>query len=110
MSGFLFYILVFNCYINLYANVHACFQPTVLNCGHMFCKSCINEWKSKKKICPMCRTKITGCVQVFNLDTIIEKNVALMSSESRLQREKTIEMRTKGQYTFILLEQFRVGT
>uniref|UniRef100_A0A1B6HXC4 E3 ubiquitin-protein ligase CHFR n=1 Tax=Homalodisca liturata TaxID=320908 RepID=A0A1B6HXC4_9HEMI len=76
-------------------------EPTVLNCGHMFCKTCIDEWKTKKKICPMCRAKIVTSVRIFTVDTIIEKNVALLSAEARSRRETLILQRQKGNQTSV---------
>uniref|UniRef100_A0A1B6EI08 E3 ubiquitin-protein ligase CHFR n=2 Tax=Cuerna arida TaxID=1464854 RepID=A0A1B6EI08_9HEMI len=76
-------------------------EPTVLNCGHMFCKTCIDEWKTKKKICPMCRAKIVTSVRIFTVDTIIEKNVALLSAEARSRRESLILQRQKGNQTSV---------
>lgn len=28
-------------------------------CGHIFCKSCIEEWYKRNSTCPLCRKKIT---------------------------------------------------
>ena len=34
------------------------------NCGHNFCKSCIEKWMENKNSCPMCRNKITKIVNL----------------------------------------------
>ena len=37
------------------------------NCGHNFCKSCIEKWTENEKSCPMCRKYITN---IYNLTKI----------------------------------------
>ena len=32
-------------------------HPAYLICGHEYCASCIKEWYSKNRSCPMCRAK-----------------------------------------------------
>lgn len=34
-------------------------NPATLQCGHSFCMLCIEEWFSKKLVCPTCRCPIT---------------------------------------------------
>ena len=29
--------------------------PIKLNCSHIFCESCINEWLDDHQTCPLCR-------------------------------------------------------
>lgn len=76
-----------------------CWQPCVLNCGHLFCKKCIDEWKKKKKLCPMCRAKISSCVRMHKMDTIIDKNVSLLSDEAKARRNCTIHERINGKFS-----------
>ena len=33
-------------------------QVVILNCEHIFHKSCIIEWLSNSKCCPLCRTNL----------------------------------------------------
>lgn len=30
-------------------------EPTLLSCGHMFCKDCIGLWRCQRNTCPVCR-------------------------------------------------------
>lgn len=75
-----------------------CWQPCVLNCGHVFCKNCIDEWKKKKKLCPMCRAKISSSVRLHKMDSIIDKNVSLLSDEAKARRKCTIHERINGKF------------
>jgi hypothetical protein len=33
-------------------------QPVTLECKHIFCESCINQWLEKEKTCPVCRAEV----------------------------------------------------
>lgn len=35
----------------------------MLNCGHMFCKECIEAWRKKKNECPIDRQPIQSIIQ-----------------------------------------------
>ncbi|KAG5900082.1 hypothetical protein JTB14_016053 [Gonioctena quinquepunctata] len=48
-------------------------KAVTLGCSHTFCKFCIEMWKKKKMVCPICRTKITSLVSTLVLDNLIEK-------------------------------------
>lgn len=36
----------------------------VLNCGHLFCDDCINEWLKIKHTCPICRENIVNIISI----------------------------------------------
>ncbi|CAD6993893.1 unnamed protein product [Ceratitis capitata] len=33
-------------------------SPVVLECGHIFCNSCVTTWFKREQTCPMCRAKV----------------------------------------------------
>ncbi|XP_050330739.1 E3 ubiquitin-protein ligase RNFT1 isoform X2 [Bactrocera neohumeralis] len=33
-------------------------SPVVLECGHIFCDSCVTTWFKREQTCPMCRAKV----------------------------------------------------
>ncbi|XP_054281197.1 E3 ubiquitin-protein ligase rnf8-like [Macrosteles quadrilineatus] len=70
-------------------------EPTALNCGNMFCKQCITECSKNKKICPMCRANIVTTVRIFNMDSMMQINIRLMSEEAQSRREALITERKK---------------
>jgi hypothetical protein len=43
-----------DCHICL--ETHNIFKFCKTGCGHFFCKQCINKWKEKSNLCPLCRT------------------------------------------------------
>ena len=49
-------------------------EPTIINCGHTYCASCVQKWKetSKKSTCPICRTKIIRTVPDYLTLSLIE--------------------------------------
>ena len=52
--------------------------PLVTNCGHTFCKKCIEEWRKQSEKCPICRSDIVSIsknqVLVGQIDKLQEKN------------------------------------
>jgi hypothetical protein len=35
-------------------------NPVVLECDHIFCEECVNQWFLKEKSCPICRHEVPG--------------------------------------------------
>jgi Ring finger domain len=33
-------------------------EPLKLQCGHIFCETCITEWLDRERTCPMCRSTV----------------------------------------------------
>ena len=49
--------------------------PTVLECGHIFCNYCIEEWRRQDPRCPICRSVSTLKVKIQMLGDYIENVV-----------------------------------
>lgn len=49
-------------------NCHICLcelnKDVLLNCGHLFCEDCIDEWLKKNVTCPICRQNITNLISI----------------------------------------------
>lgn len=52
-------------------------KPTLTTCGHLFCNECIKQWLSNKKICPLCKTDLTG-KELLCLNTELNSNNSLI--------------------------------
>nr|XP_023017780.1 E3 ubiquitin-protein ligase rnf8-B-like [Leptinotarsa decemlineata] len=70
-------------------------KAVTLNCSHTFCKFCIEAWRKKKDICPICRSKITSISPTLVLDNIIEMEIQNSSEEVKQHRKELLEERKK---------------
>ena len=59
-----------------------------ITCGHTFCSECIEEWKCKKRNCPICRSAIISQVHTKVLDDYIDKFVDGFVPETFKQTRK----------------------
>ncbi|KAH9489521.1 hypothetical protein Btru_037382 [Bulinus truncatus] len=75
-------------------------KATSLNCSHIYCKLCINQWMKVRKECPVCREKITSQMQNLSLDSYIDKMVEQLSEELKTRRKELIEQRKVDQDKF----------
>ena len=81
--------------------------PFVTNCGHTFCKKCIEEWRKQSEKCPICRSDIVSIsknqVLVGQIDKLQEKNY--------LKEPSTMENKSPDLLKFILelIEAILVG-
>uniref|UniRef100_A0A0B7AFR9 E3 ubiquitin-protein ligase CHFR n=1 Tax=Arion vulgaris TaxID=1028688 RepID=A0A0B7AFR9_9EUPU len=75
-------------------------KATSLNCAHVFCKLCINQWMKVKKECPNCRAPITSQMQALALDSYIDKMVEQLNDEMKQRRAELVEQRKIEQDKF----------
>ena len=50
--------------------------PSVINCGHSFCKECIQKWQQEKNpqaTCPICRSTISITLPNHTLAAFIDE-------------------------------------
>lgn len=70
-------------------------EPTVLNCEHTFCFTCINAWSRRgKQQCPVCRKKFSRMTKSIRFHSLI--NLILdhyLSEEEKKERKESIESR-----------------
>ncbi|KAJ4443515.1 hypothetical protein ANN_05187 [Periplaneta americana] len=71
---------------------------TTLNCTHTFCRSCILEWKKKKKECPICRARISSENRSLVVDNFIDRMVQNLSAEMQNRRQELVESRQSMYY------------
>ncbi|XP_050505658.1 E3 ubiquitin-protein ligase CHFR isoform X4 [Diabrotica virgifera virgifera] len=72
-------------------------KASTLNCSHTFCKFCIDKWKEKQTICPICRTKITSQVPTLVLDNFIEKIIQGSAQDIQDHRRELLNERAQMQ-------------
>ncbi|CAL8099296.1 unnamed protein product [Orchesella dallaii] len=73
-----------------------CIESTMTNCGHKFCKACIDKWSGKKPVCPICSTLITSQHRIFNDDLFIESQLGCLSAsvKDRFETAQTSRLQT----------------
>ena len=59
-------------------------QATTLNCGHIYCGICINEWSKRSSICPTCRAEVISKSPLL----IIQKLISLHNEIKRIHERK----------------------
>ena len=74
------------------------FQPMSLNCGHVFCEFCINQWKDKCSkntafTCPNCRQPITSQTRSLHLENLISSLYQDVDESIKDEREKLVKYR-----------------
>lgn len=47
-------------------------RPIALNCGHIFCGTCVRDWAMENRVCPKCRTQISFSRSVFRTFPTLE--------------------------------------
>ncbi|KAF0720982.1 LON peptidase N-terminal domain and RING finger protein 1-like, partial [Aphis craccivora] len=68
--------------------------PTVLNCSHTFCESCIYVWTNRSKRCPTCSVIIDSKSLCLTLDSFIEKIVEHLPQE--FKQKRTMEKKDRN--------------
>ena len=76
-----------------------------LNCGHVYCQYCLENWKTecKKKphtvgfTCPNCRSKITTTIRSLHLDNLVNAIYRDVDGELKRDREELIQNRKAEQ-------------
>lgn len=66
------------------------FQPILLQCGHMFCETCLHHWNEVKPACPFCRSKIQCNVKV-PIDSFMVEMFKLILSNCNMRRSRLIK-------------------
>ena len=62
----------------------------LINCKHMFHKSCIGEWTQNQNTCPLCRTNISNYFHAKINNNIFNKNVIIEVKENKISIYKNI--------------------
>ena len=82
-------------------------KATGLQCGHVFCRDCVNKWKKKsessadlrgkKATCPICRSEIATQASLKNIDAFLEKAVEIFfTDEAKKSRKELLTQATTG--------------
>mmetsp|Transcript_61560 Transcript_61560/g.144254 ORF Transcript_61560/g.144254 Transcript_61560/m.144254 type:complete len:436 (+) Transcript_61560:29-1336(+) len=85
-------------------------QAASVECGHMFCRECIDQWLTQKHfLCPVCRADVKQEPTAARaLDVIVEKSVQQTSEKDALEFTKRVkkadEMRSKRRMAKLDLE------
>ena len=81
-----------------------------IDCGHMFCKFCLDQWKKKspKKSCPICRNNYKTEVRTFVLDNFIDQAVSKLSEDYKSNRNAIIAERQGMEKFSLCLKKLRL--
>ena len=77
-------------------------EPTSLNCGHIYCKYCLNGWREQcendtdmELSCPTCRAKIKTEERNLFMENLISTMLSESSAKMRDDREQIINTRSE---------------
>ncbi len=63
-------------------------NAATLQCSHTFCKPCLAEWMKQKKVCPICRKRLTKPpTRNLTMENVLDKLVKNLSQEDQETRE-----------------------
>jgi hypothetical protein len=62
----------------------------LINCKHIFHKSCIGEWTKNHNTCPLCRTNISNFFIAKTNINIFNKNIIIEVKENKINIYKNI--------------------
>lgn len=68
-------------------------SATSLNCAHVYCSYCIDQWKKKRNECPVCRMPILTETRSIVIDSAIDAIVGTLSEEVKKRRQELIQQR-----------------
>jgi len=77
-----------------------CIETTTTNCGHKFCRQCIDQWRKQKPICPICSTLITSQHRLYSDDQFVESQLIFLRPDVKRRFENAQKKRLQ-----ILLEE-----
>ncbi|XP_022183475.1 E3 ubiquitin-protein ligase RNF8-like isoform X2 [Myzus persicae] len=61
-------------------------RPSLANCNHIFCESCLRTWLSRSIYCPTCRSQVVTTTYCLPLDNYITNLCDLLGGTIREQR------------------------
>ncbi|CAL8129574.1 unnamed protein product [Orchesella dallaii] len=68
-------------------------NPTVTNCGHTFCRFCINESQWTRKYCPMCNRFVINVTRNYEVISLLDKIASQLPAEAKKAREAQLTTR-----------------
>jgi len=79
------------------------FSPMTVNCGHVFCGRCLNEWKHKCPTqmanCPLCRTEIKDSNRSLYLENLIDLLFTVDVDEQVEKKRQALILERKASQT-----------
>ena len=66
-------------------------KPTVTNCGHTFCKHCIEQWKNQNEKCPLCWSNIFSISSNHVLVGQIDEFTKKFAQEKPIEKDELKE-------------------
>ncbi|XP_046396810.1 E3 ubiquitin-protein ligase rnf8-B-like [Ischnura elegans] len=68
-------------------------KAITLNCSHTFCEACLEQWKKKNKICPVCRCRILHQCHSRTIDSFIERILPHLPEDIQQRRKEVLDLK-----------------
>ena len=72
-------------------------EATTINCGHTFCRYCLDKWQENMSNCPLCRTDIEQKVAVRILDEFVDKMYNQLASNREQEARTSLKEERSGE-------------
>ncbi|ODN03148.1 E3 ubiquitin-protein ligase RNF8 [Orchesella cincta] len=75
-------------------------DATITNCGHTFCRFCINESQWIRPYCPMCNRFVTNISRNYEVDSLLDRIMSKLPQEEKEAREREVLSRREDEEAY----------
>jgi len=66
-------------------------QPVTTNCGHTYCRSCLDRSLDHRRECPLCKTELKTAASSLGVNEFLDKSIRRLLPSDFLDRQRVFE-------------------